>query len=180
MHIKNPLLLPIISHGATDIIDAPLPSITLNILSSLIFINIKPINRKMLLILSSIFHMGNDFIGKYKYLYSGLMHLIWLKKPIISVYYLSLIHTPLHIKRQQLMKKNIIIKYGIIILTNAIAYYTINNNYYKNLDILLGEYWWVSPVLIHIYMTEIIKRNFITNYNINKLYYRLFNKIYYS
>ena len=57
MNIKYPLLIPIIGHGATDLIDFPKETLIYNFLSALIVYNSNYFQRKTLLISSSIFHM---------------------------------------------------------------------------------------------------------------------------
>ena len=89
------------------------------------------------------------------------MHYIWLKIPTTSLAYLGLIHTPLHIKRQQIIKSNINLKYGTLFITGVIAYYTINNNIHKYLDKILGEFWWVSPILTYLVNRNDKKRLYI-------------------
>ena len=158
MNIKYPLIIPSIGHGATDFIDYPLATIHYNILSILTIYFLKYNVRKNILILSSIIHVSNDFNIRYNYLISGLFHILWIKKPIISKLYLSFIHTPLHYYR--------IIKYETkprtkIIFSNLISYLSIiglKNNIDIILEEKLGKLWWIFPILPHIYITNKIKK----------------------
>jgi len=154
--MRYPLLLPIIGHGATDIIDIPELSIFFNIFFSLAISNINLENRKRLLIGSSIYHIAQDIPHKLKYLISPVIHYIWLKKPIIAKLHLLLIHTPLHYLRIYLKKDYWIEKFSVGILTSFIGTILLEKNIDKKLNKYLGELWWISPLISHIILTEII------------------------
>ena len=94
MQINNYLLVPIVGHGATDLIDAPELIIFLNIFTFVFIQNCNLNIRTKLLIGSSIYHISQDIPGKFKYIISSFLHFIWLKKPIIAKLNLLLIHTP--------------------------------------------------------------------------------------
>ena len=65
--IKYPLLIPVIGHGATDIIDKPVEAIFYNIFIGILMQNINLVNRKRLLTSFSIFHIAQDFPSKFNY-----------------------------------------------------------------------------------------------------------------
>ena len=158
MNIDYPLIIPSIGHGATDLIDLPLETISCNLLSYIIIYNLNYNIRKALLILSSIIHISNDFKIKNKYLFSTLFHIIWLKKPIISKLYLSFIHTPLHYIEIFKNKNNCILK---LFLGSSISLLG-TLGMIKNIDIKIeekmGKLWWIFPILPHIYLTHKIKK----------------------
>ena len=161
--MRYPLLVPIIGHGATDIIDIPELSIFFNIFFSVIISNINLENRKKLLIGSSIYHIAQDIPHKLKYLISSIIHYIWLKKPIISKVHLLFIHMPLHYYRIYLRKNKWKEKYIIGILTSIIGSILLENKIDYKLNKKLGELWWITPILTHIILTEIININFVNN-----------------
>ena len=61
MNIKYPLLIPVIGHGATDIISYPLESVLLNLVGIVLIKNINLNKRKILLTSSSVLHILDDF-----------------------------------------------------------------------------------------------------------------------
>ena len=172
MNIKYPLLIPVIGHGATDIISFPLESVLLNIVGIVLIKNLNLNKRKIVLTSASILHILDDFPFKKNYkklLISGVYHILWLKKPIISKLHLALFHTPLHYIRIYYSKIKYKEKISVGIFTSLFSIYILNKGYDKTLDKIFGELWWVSPILTHIFLTNY--RNFI----INKMH---FNKYY--
>jgi hypothetical protein len=166
--MKYPLLIPIIGHGATDIIEIPKETITLNLFFTILIHNINLDSRKRLLIGSSIYHIAQDIPFKFKYIISSIIHYLWLKKPILSKLHLLLIHTPLHYIRIYFRKNKWKEKYIIGIITSIIGSILLENNMDDKLNKKLGELWWLSPVLSHIILTDIINKNYIINYKRNK------------
>ena len=164
--MKYPLLIPMVGHGSTDIIDEPIKSIVLNLGTGLIIKNMNLINRKRILLGFSIFHIAQDIPNKFKYAISSLLHYIWIKKPIVAKLNLLLIHTPLHYLRIYYKRDKWREKIFLGLLTSIIGSILIE----KEIDLLLnkklGELWWVSPVIAHIILTEIINRNFVNKVNI--------------
>ena len=152
--MKYPLLIPMIGHGATDIIDYPIKSIYLNLITGLLIYPISINKRKIILIASSIFHIAQDIPLKLKYLYSSLIHILWIKFPLISKLNLLLIHTPLHYKKLY-MTKNYKFKYLTGILTSFVSKFFLDNNLDLYLNKLLGDLWWLSFVLSHIILTHL-------------------------
>lgn len=152
--MKYPLLIPMIGHGATDIIDYPIKSIYLNLITGLLIYPISINKRKIILIASSIFHIAQDIPLKLKYLYSSLIHILWIKFPLISKLNLLLIHTPLHYKKLYLTN-NYKLKYLTGILTSFVSKFFLDNNFDLYLNNLLGQLWWVSFVLSHIILTHL-------------------------
>ena len=107
MFIKYPLIIPIIGHGATDIIEYPIDTVVLNFFSFILTYNLNFIQRKILLTATSIYHISLDIpYKKHKLLISSIIHGIWLKIPIISKLHLLLIHTPLHYIKIYIMNNN--------------------------------------------------------------------------
>jgi hypothetical protein len=163
--MKYPLLVPVIGHGSTDIIERPLQSIILNLASGLLITNMNLINRKYTLIGFSIFHIAQDIPNKFNYVISAFLHYIWLKKPIIAKLNLLLIHTPLHYLRIYYKKDKWKAKIFLGLLTSIIGSIFIEKEFDLLLNKKLGELWWVSPVIAHIILTEIINRNFVNKVN---------------
>lgn len=158
--MKYSLVLPIVGHGSTDIIDKPINSILLNMASALLIKNINLANRKKLLVGFSIFHIAQDIPNKFNYLISAFLHFIWIRKPIIAKLNLLLIHTPLHYLRIYNKKDKLRIKILLGLTTSFIGNFLIE----KKFDVLLnknfGELWWTSPIISHIILTEIINRSY--------------------
>ena len=76
--MRYPLLVPMIGHGATDIIDTPSGTIFLNIIFSILIHNCNIYNRRGLLIGSSIYHIAQDIpCNKYRYAISTSIHYLW-------------------------------------------------------------------------------------------------------
>jgi hypothetical protein len=151
--MKYPLLLPTLSHGSTDLIDSP--KLTL-ISHSIGFLTIKFIPicfRKGLLLISSIIHMKRDM----SLFNSFLMHILWLKIPILSKIYLSFYHTPLHYIRSYYYNPQLFLNKIIISLfTTFFINFSLNNNFHLLLENYFGKLWWISPVIIHIIISEIL------------------------
>tara|TARA_Y100000768_G_C23975689_1_gene682933 strand:+ start:510 stop:992 length:483 start_codon:yes stop_codon:yes gene_type:complete len=158
--MKYPLIVPMIGHGATDVIEMPLKSILLNVGTAILIHPLSVSMRKILLVGFSIFHIAQDIPLKFKYIYSTLLHFTWLKNPIIAKINLLLIHTPLHYKRLYLTyrwKE----KYITGFITSVISCFILYKNFDLYLNTLLGELWWLSPVISHIILTEMQKNIFI-------------------
>jgi hypothetical protein len=153
MLIKYPLLIPTFGHGSTSLIVSPFKTLLGNFLSGLCIYYCSFVQRKILLIIFSIYHIADDFNIKnnfYKYSLSSLFHYAWLKKPLISKCYLTLVHTPRHYitiyKRKHRVAQQLLIGFGTSLLAipflNANLDHILNNN--------LGELWFVAPIIAHI------------------------------
>ena len=73
MPIKYPLLVPTFGHGATSLIINPYETLASNFICGLTIYYCSYIQRKMLLLIFSIYHIANDFNIKnnfYKYSFS--------------------------------------------------------------------------------------------------------------
>lgn len=163
--MKYPLIVPMIGHGATDIIELPLKSILLNVGIALLIHPVSISMRKILLVGFSIFHIAQDIPLKFKYIYSSLLHFIWIKKPVIAKINLLLIHTPLHYKKLYLTYRWRE-KYITGFITSVISFFILHKNLDIYLNTLLGDFWWLSPVISHIILTEM--QNNKTNKIIDK------------
>ena len=178
MNIKYPLLIPVIGHGATDIIDYPLETISLNILSAIIVYNCNLFFRRVMLIGFSIIHLSGDIPNKIKInsqifniknkklLLSSLFHKIMIKKPIIAKLYFLIIHSPLHYLR--IIKTRIKTRQKIILgfLTSIISIFFLNKDYDIIIENKMNKLWWIFPILPHILLTA--KFNYNYNYNYKK------------
>lgn len=167
MYIKYPLLIPTIGHGSTSLIVAPYETLFSNLLS-IIMINFTSVfNRKLLLILFSIYHIAEDLnINNQikKYTIVSLFHLSWLYKPIISKLYLSFIHTPLHYYK--IYSNKIKYKQQIFLgfFTSLLSIIGLKYNLDIKLNKKFGELWFVGPIISHILVHSY--------YNKKLLYYR--------
>lgn len=166
MHIKYPLLLPIIGHGATDIVDLPIATLQIHFLSSLLIYLLRENQRRILLILASIIHISRDIPYKNRLLISTGIHKLWLYKPIISKLYLLLYHTPLHYIRNYKLssKKKFIWKTIISFITTGFTFFSLKNNIDEKIGKKAGKYWWSAPVIGHIILNEKINRVNIKRY----------------
>ena len=173
MYIKYPLLIPTIGHGSTSLIVAPYETLFSNLLS-IIMINFTSVfNRKLLLILFSIYHIAEDLnINNQikKYTIVSLFHLSWLYKPIISKLYLSFIHTPLHYYK--IYKNKIKYKQQIFIgfFTSFVSIIGLKYNLDIKLNKLFGELWFVGPIISHIIVHSYYNKKLL--YCKKSLYYR--------
>jgi len=153
MHVKYPLIIPTIGHGSTSLIVTPYETLITNLLS-IIIINFTSIfNRKLLLILFSIYHIADDFnINNQikKYTIVSLFHLSWLYKPIISKLYLSFIHTPLHYYKIYNNKIKYKQQISIGFFTSFLSIIGLKYNLDIKLNKLFGELWFVGPIISHI------------------------------
>ena len=158
MNLKYPLLIPIIGHGSTDIFDLPIESLTMHLFSSIIVYNLNYNNRKLLLLGSSIIHISNDLPIKNNLIYSSLLHILWLKKPIISKLYLLLYHTPLHYFRNYFFSDKLTFNLKILAsaFTTLFAIYALNKDGDKYMENKYGKLWWTAPVVGHIGLNSII------------------------
>lgn len=161
MKIKYPLLIPVIGHGATDIIDNPKETIFLNIILGIIIKNINEDNRKLILILSSIFHLAKDIpnmlikrYNNFSYVISCFIHFLWIQHPLIAKINLLLIHTPLHYYKIYKNKKRYKLKLLVGGITSLLSIYFLKENLDIYLDNKIGKFWWLSPILSHIIITE--------------------------
>ena len=141
-------MVPMIGHGATDIIDLPSLTIFFNMFFSVFIHNCNLENRKKLLIGSSIYHIAQDIPFKCKYVISSIIHYVWLKKPKIA---------KLHLE-----------KFSVGILTSLTANILLEKNIDIKLNKYLGELWWITPVISHIILTDIIKIHFLYYYKKRK------------
>jgi len=153
MLIKYPLLVPTFGHGATSLIINPYTTLASNFFTGVCIYYCSFFQRKMLLIIFSIYHIGDDFNIKnnfYKYSLSSLFHLAWLKYPMLSKCYLTLIHSPRHYitiyKRKQRVAQQLLIGFG----TSALAIPFLNANLDHVLNNCFGELWFVGPIIAHI------------------------------
>jgi len=178
MNIKYPLLIPIIGHGATDFIDLPKQTIIYNFLSGLIVYNLNIFQRKTLLITSSIFHITQDIpkkiiiknkiynIQNFRYLISGIIHIFWIKKPIIAKLHLLCIHSPLHYLRCFIIKRKYKLKYTFGAFISIIGAIFLQKNYHIYFNLKYGELWYIGPIVAHILLNYKINQNHIDNKNI--------------
>jgi hypothetical protein len=153
MLTKYPLLIPTFGHGATSLIVRPFETLVGNFLSGLCIYYCSFFRRKILLIIFSIYHIADDFKIKnnfYKYCLSSLFHLAWLKQPIISKCYLTLLHTPRHYLTIYKKKIRVTQQFLIGIGTSLLAIPFLNANLDKKLNNNLGELWFVAPIIAHI------------------------------
>jgi hypothetical protein len=153
MLIKYPLLVPTFGHGATSLIVSPYATLVSNFICGLGIYYCSLFQRKMLLIVFSIYHIADDFNIKnnfYKYSLSSLFHLLWLKCPIVSKCYLTLVHSPRHYltiyKRKRRVAQQLLIGIG----TSILAIPFLNANLDNKLNNYLGELWYVAPIIAHI------------------------------
>ena len=153
MLIKYPLLIPTFGHGSTSLIISPFETLASNLFSGLCIYYCSFIQRKMLLIIFSIYHIADDFNIKnnfYKYSFSSLFHLAWLKQPLISKCYLTLLHTPRHYLTIYKRKIRVTQQFFIGIGTSLLAIPFLNANLDSKLNNNLGELWYVAPIIAHI------------------------------
>ena len=163
MLIKYPLLIPTFGHGSTSLIVSPYATLASNFLSGLCIYYCSFIQRKMLLIFFSIYHIADDFNIKNKlckYSFSSLFHLAWLKCPPLSKCYLTLYHTPRHYFTIYKRKLRVMQQFFIGIGTSLIAIPFLNANLDSKLNSILGELWYVAPIIAHI-----IVHSYYNNYN---------------
>jgi hypothetical protein len=153
MLIKYPLLIPTFGHGSTSLIVSPFKTLASNLFSGLCIYYCSYIQRKMLLIIFSIYHIADDFNIKnnfYKYFFSSLFHLTWLKQPLLSKCYLTLVHTPMHYltiyKKKHRVAQQLLIGFG----TSLLAIPFLNTNLDHILNNYFGELWFVAPIIAHI------------------------------
>tara|TARA_B100000902_G_C27264197_1_gene892533 strand:+ start:1043 stop:1582 length:540 start_codon:yes stop_codon:yes gene_type:complete len=178
MYIKYPLLIPIIGHGSTDIVDLPIQTLQIHFLSTILVYLLRENHRRVLLILSSIIHISRDIPHKNRLLISAGFHKLWLYKPIIAKLYLLLYHTPIHyIRNYKLSQKNkFILKCFTSITTTVLSFFGLKNNLDIKIEKKLGKYWWTAPVVGHIIMNEKInkinmKRFYKNPFRIDKIYF---------
>jgi hypothetical protein len=153
MLIKYPLLIPTFGHGSTSLIVSPYATLASNLFSGLCIYYCSYIQRKMLLIIFSIYHIADDFKIEnnfYKYSFSSLFHLTWLKQPFISKCYLTLVHTPRHYLTIYKKKWRVTQQFFIGIGTSLLAIPFLNANLDSQLNNNLGELWYVAPIIAHI------------------------------
>ena len=86
---------------------------------------------------------------------SSFFHILWLRFPKIAKIYLIFIHTPLHYIKT--FKNGVIIgKISLAAITTIFTYYILKNNVDLIIKDRYNELWWLSPVLGHIILDEII------------------------
>ena len=153
MLIKYPLLIPTFGHGSTSLIVSPFETLASNFVSGLCIYYCSLFQRKMLLLVFSIYHIADDFNIKnnfYKYSFSSLFHLTWLKTPLISKCYLTLVHTPMHYLTIYKRKHRVAQQFLIGVGTSVLAIPFLNANLDSILNNKLGELWFVAPIIAHI------------------------------
>lgn len=176
MHVKYPLIVPIIGHGATDIIEYPIDTIIFNFFSFILIYNLNFTQRKILLTCVSIYHISFDIpYKKHKILISSFFHGIWFKYPIISKIYLLSIHTPLHYFKIFITRKNWKKKYIIGFLTSFFSNILINKNIENHMDMRYGKLWWVFPILPHVFLCNKINNKYIRKIRTIRVFERIFN-----
>ena len=175
MNIKYPLLIPVIGHGATDIIDFPIQTLTYNLFSALLVYNCNLLFRKSLLIGFSIFHNVQDIpnlilykskiinLKKIKYPLLGLVHGLWIKFPIIAKLHFLTFHSPLHYLRIILMRSKVELKLLTGFSVSLASMYFLNKDYDLIMEEKMGQLWWIFPILPHIILTYKTNYNFINN-----------------
>ena len=154
--MRYSLILPTIGHGATDLIDMPTQTICTHFMCSIFLYNVNAHYKKIILVIASIIHLSKDMPT----IYSICFHPIMIKWPIVAKLYFALYHTPLHYIRTfsyTNFYKNCL-KTCTSLLTTITSYFVIKNNYDMCIDVALGEYWWVSPIVGHIIL-NIIQHN---------------------
>ena len=159
MPIKYPLLIPTFGHGSTSLIVNPFETLVSNFFSGLTIYYCSCMQRKMLLIIFSIYHIADDFNIKnnfYKYSFSTLFHLAWLKKPILSKCYLTLVHTPRHYLTIYKKKIKVTQQFLIGIGTSLLALPFLNANLHNKFNNKLGELWYVGPIIAHIIVHNLL------------------------
>ena len=175
MNIKYPLLIPVIGHGATDIIDFPFETLIYNLFSAVLVYNCNLIVRQALLIGFSIFHNVQDIpnqilykskiinLKKIKYPLVGLVHCLWIKFPIIAKLHFLTFHSSLHYLRIILMRSKVELKLLTGFSVSLASMYFLNKDYDLIMEKKIGQLWWVFPILPHIILTHKTKYNFIKN-----------------
>ena len=159
MPIKYPLLIPTFGHGSTSLIVNPFETLASNFICGLTIYCCSFFQRKMLLIIFSIYHIADDFNIKnnfYKYSFSTLFHLAWLKKPILSKCYLTLVHTPRHYLTIYKKKIKVMQQFLIGIGTSLLAIPFLNANLHNKFNNKLGELWYVGPIIAHIIVHNLL------------------------
>ena len=154
MNIKYPLILPIMGHGSTDLLINPQLTFVTHFLCISVIKFIPIFQKKLILISTSIYHISKDI----QLFPSLLLHCLWLKYPLSSKLYLSLYHTPLHYLYCYKNSKSVF-KYQIslALITTIFIQYSLNKNYDLYLDNIFGTYWWIAPVIGHIFVNEYLK-----------------------
>jgi len=175
MNIKYPLLIPVIGHGATDIIDFPFETLAYNLFSALLVYNCNLLFRQSLLIGFSIFHNVQDIpneilykskiinLKKIKYPFVGLVHGLWIKFPIIAKLHFLTFHSPLHYLRIILMRSNVKLKLLTGFSVSLASMYFLNKDYDLIMEKKMGKLWWIFPILPHIILTHKTNQHFINN-----------------
>ena len=175
MNVKYPLLIPIIGHGATDIIDFPFETLTYNLFSAILVYNCNLIVRQALLIGFSIFHniqdIPNKIIYKSKIINLSnikvplmtIIHGLWIKYPIIAKIHFLSFHTPLHYLRIILMRSKVELKLLTGFSVSLASMYFLNKDYDLIMEEKMGKLWWVFPILPNIILTHKTNYNFINN-----------------
>ena len=166
MLIKYPLLIPTFGHGATSLIVSPYATLASNLLSGLCIYYCSYFQRVTLLLMFSIYHIADDFNIKNKlckYSCSSLFHMAWLKCPLLSKCYLTLVHTPKHYFTIYKRKLRVAQQFLIGLGTSLIAIPFLSANLDIKLNSIFGELWYVAPIIAHI-----IVHSYNNNNNNNK------------
>jgi hypothetical protein len=150
MLLSKYVVIPMISHGITDLIDYPRKTLlTYGVLTPIL--SQLNINQQFILLMgSSIYHMKKDIPFNIKG--SIVLHGLWLYEPIIAPYFLCYIHSPRHYLRT--LKAKPIQKLICISLMCIISNYMIDNLFI--LSKYFGPLWWSPFVLCHIVIHDIL------------------------
>ena len=158
MLLSKYVVIPMISHGITDLIDYPRKTLlTYGVLTPILSqLNID--QQFILLMGSSIYHMKKDVPFNIKG--SIVLHGLWLYEPIIAPYFLCYVHSPRHYIRS--LKTKVGQKLICISLMCIISNYMIDHLYvlYKH----FGPLWWTPFVLCHIVIHDVL-----SNFNSMKI-----------
>ena len=174
MLIRYPLLLPVIGHGATDIVDRPIDTITIHMLTALFVYFLKEKDRRIILILASIIHISKDIPSKNRVLISIGLHKLWLYRPIVAKLYLLLYHMPLHYLKNYIVssKNSFRLKTIFSITTNILSFFALKNNVDIKIEKKMGKYWWTAPVLGHILVNDKINKINDNRYKNNFIFFK--------
>ena len=152
-------IIPIVGHGSTNLIDIPLITLLSHLSSAILIRNLDIIQRKIILLVSSVWHISQDLkFTKYPIPVSIMLHWVWVKNKLVAINYLSLIHTPLHYYNSFQLSKNkhwhLFGKINLAFLTTLATIFALNYNIDLFLNQKFGQFWWVSPILGHIIANE--------------------------
>ena len=150
MLLSKYVVLPMISHGITDLIDYPRKTLLTYGLLTPILTQLNIDQQFILLMGSSIYHMKKDVPFNIKG--SIVLHGLWLYEPIIAPYFLCYVHSPRHYIRS--LKSKTVQKLICISLMGIISNYMIDHLYF--LCKHFGPLWWSPFVLCHIVIHDVL------------------------